>query len=783
MNFLQKGLAGLESRLDKVLLDAGDPSLQREREQQLQRQPERQRMSMEARRSGDVRRSGESTRSTMQERLAAAIGGKTGSGRSSPKIAEKEVKAEEKTEDSKDAEGTGTDATATATPPTETSATTTPPATEATDTATTAIAPPPIIELAPPTPALNGSFPADAPGFSAPAGTPADDLAALSPEELRAMVTTLQADLLTCETRRFEESQQSQERLDALSSKLLYISTTTASSLHARVGSATGLDKQLAQRDEKIALLIEEGERLSKNELKLNTALKQLRQKLKMVEDGKSKEDQVRDKEWGKKLQEVEKRVVVAEKRAEKVDAQLAAEKEKREKAERERDEARREVKEVEKRVKEAEGRATAKQLEEERKITTELREQLERARSEGVMERERLEGELEELRGKHQRGQEKSRAREAEMRAEVSVMESKLEALRARFEEASSGSAGDAHAKLLRQVETLQTQYAIASENWQGIEGSLLGRVTSLEQERDEVTKKEADTRRKARELNLKHRSLETTLETTTSKLKDLESDLLTSQNLINTLRTRISDAEASTQTAISTALEEARKDFDRELNLRLAEEREKAALAAAASPPPARHSPPPLQTASSLIPPPRPPTVTSATESYFVGFPRTRSISGFATPARSESFPMSPGTGDEDGYPYTYDREPTPSSPHRHPDMMSVSTVAAGPSVQLIERMSASVRRLESEMAASREELARVQGQRDEGRKEILRLMEEVEGSKGAKEEFEGMKDRLDRALEMLGEKTERVEELEQDVSDLKEMYKELVLSTSGR
>lgn len=80
--------------------------------------------------------------------------------------------------------------------------------------------------------------------------------------------------------------------------------------------------------------------------------------------------------------------------------------------------------------------------------------------------------------------------------------MESKMESLRARAEEVSSGASGDAHAKLLRQVETLQTQYAIASENWQGIEGSMLGRIASLEKERDDLAKKEGDVRRKAREL-----------------------------------------------------------------------------------------------------------------------------------------------------------------------------------------------------------------------------------------------------------------------------------------
>ena len=80
-------------------------------------------------------------------------------------------------------------------------------------------------------------------------------------------------------------------------------------------------------------------------------------------------------------------------------------------------------------------------------------------------------------------------------------ILESRLEKYRARAEEASAGSTGDAQAKLLRQIETLQNQYAVASGNWQGIEASLLARVGSLEKERDEVSRREADVRRKARE------------------------------------------------------------------------------------------------------------------------------------------------------------------------------------------------------------------------------------------------------------------------------------------
>ena len=75
------------------------------------------------------------------------------------------------------------------------------------------------------------------------------------------------------------------------------------------------------------------------------------------------------------------------------------------------------------------------------------------------------------------------------------------MEGLRARAEEVSTGATGDVQAKLLRQIETLQTQYAIASQNWQGIESTLLSRVRDLEKEKADIAKRESDVRRKARE------------------------------------------------------------------------------------------------------------------------------------------------------------------------------------------------------------------------------------------------------------------------------------------
>lgn len=118
---------------------------------------------------------------------------------------------------------------------------------------------------------------------------------------------------------------------------------------------------------------------------------------------------------------------------------------------------------------------------------------------------------------------------------------------------------------------------------------------------------------------------------------------------------------------------------------------------------------------------------------------------------------------------------------------DMISVSTVGAGPSVQLVERMSAAVRRLESEKAAHRDELARLSAQRDEAREQTVGLMKEAEEKRAAdarakklEKEVEELNARYLTTLEMLGEKSEKVDELQADVADVKEMYRELVDQT---
>jgi hypothetical protein len=168
---------------------------------------------------------------------------------------------------------------------------------------------------------------------------------------------------------------------------------------------------------------------------------------------------------------------------------------------------------------------------------------------------------------------------------------------------------------------------------------------------------------------------------------------------------------------------------------------------------------------------------------------------ISGNGTPTRQDSAQSSKENGDGADTPsiHTTDQDDffennVSTSPHQTiNDMVSVSTAGAGPSVQLVERMSSAVRRLESEKVATKEDLARLSAQRDEARAEIVALMREVQVKRDAEtrvsdleKEMQSMNDRYQTTLEMLGEKSELVDELRSDIDDIKAMYRELVERT---
>ena len=333
-----------------------------------------------------------------------------------------------------------------------------------------------------------------------------------SPEEQDKTIQQLRAENEAAELRRQQEVHEYLERIDALQAKLQYLTKETAEIAKRAASEAApgSTDQKLAKKDEQIALLIEEGQKLSQTELKHMSIIKKLRAKASEDEASVAESRTACEKhqrsarEAGEKARKAESAEKLA---AERIKLLPRLEKDlENVKAERDSNDTlvrdlQIQLSEATAAAKEAEEKATAEKLERERLRSSDLADELSNLRVEKELAEKGFQNDLRELREKAEREKERQRVAEIERRAEQDTLESRLETYRARAEEASAGHGGDVQAKLLRQIETLQNQYAVASENWQGIEGSLLSRVTTLERERDDVVKREADVRRKARE------------------------------------------------------------------------------------------------------------------------------------------------------------------------------------------------------------------------------------------------------------------------------------------
>jgi hypothetical protein len=331
--------------------------------------------------------------------------------------------------------------------------------------------------------------------------------------EYDALLKQLQNDFESAELQRQEEVHGYVERIDALQSKLQYLAKESADAARKAGSSAPSgsLEKKLADKEEQVALLMEEGQKLSKKELTHLNTIKKLRAKIQ--EDSK----ELAEAKW--KQEKAEKEVVVA---TEKWKKSEATEKRLNERVklvpqlQRDIDGLRSEgdakdstIVDLRKQLegalaqnKQAETQTAQEELELHKKRVSELEDDLANLKIEKSLLNDRAQTKIKELQEKMDKEAERTQMTELEMKTEQQMLESKLEVMRARAEEVSSGATGDAQAKLMRQIETLQTQYAVASENWQGIEASLIARATNLEKERDEAARREVDIRRKAREV-----------------------------------------------------------------------------------------------------------------------------------------------------------------------------------------------------------------------------------------------------------------------------------------
>ncbi|KAG6066327.1 hypothetical protein E4U32_006249 [Claviceps aff. humidiphila group G2b] len=662
----------------------------------------------------------------------------------------------------------------------------------------------------------------------------------------------LTKELQDLKDRHHEEIREHLERIDSLESKLQYLSKTATETAKTAVSSAPSgsPEQKLAEKDEKIALLMEEGQKLSANEHKLRTTTKKLRALLgeneKQLADLKTKRDKaISDAEALRSRLDGSEEAERRQEEANRVAASLRKEIDSLKRDNSKKDDAhRRSELEWKKKMEQAETShrdALNKALAAERQKQKALEEANSALSAEKEAAAEQARQDEIEWREKLERAHERARKTENELKAELLAVEGKLEAMRVAAEEASAGNGGEAQVKMFRQMETLQSQYTSARENWQGIEASLIAKSTGLEKERDEAQRRESEMRKKARDAAVRLRNVE-------DELHDVQPALTSTRQELTTCRDEMAKLQASYKSC-EASLAEAREELDKlkqginekakhegEEEEGLEEESVEAqrrqwvdevAGATTHRGHQSRPGSPPLsisrtfssellglglsgpgksrrsQTPGSvpdnnpldILSPQAPsslrrftgqPVIRTREPSYAGSTQPPAPFSPFEAPSESGQFPsFTTATERENGTPIP---EIVPScGSARHQDMISVSTVAAGPSVQLVERMSAAIRRLEAEKVTAKEEMARVCGQRDEARTDLVALMKQMEETKAAasrvpnlEHEVASLDARYQTTLEMLGEKSELVEELRADVEDVKAMYRELVERT---
>ena len=646
-----------------------------------------------------------------------------------------------------------------------------------------------------------------------------------SPRELQSELQQVRADYENVELRRQEEVHDYLERIDTLQAKVQYLAkeASEAARMVVTESGKEALEKKLAEKDQKIALLLEEGSKLSKSEVsqlgmirglkaeksEQTNSIADLRRRLAILENSSREHAYEVSKLEAERKEALTRasRVLSLESEVAVLTTTISNKNEK--------------IKCLEEDVQEARARAddgtrqrNAEALDLERATSSSLRDQIHKLRNELDNNRDQSKSDLNKAQERIQGLGNRSQATETALKNEIATLEGRLEIMRSKTEESTATNASDSNAKLMRQVEVLQRQYSVANENWQGIEASLQSRITALEKERDESTKHENEARRKAREAGSSSRKLHDQLEDATQRIRMLEQEVAEQQANGESLQKKTSDFEKQ--------LQEAKEQFHREkqnlnasLNAKLEEERAKWQSQTQSVEPSifsgSPHPSNPRRTSTLDLPglSSRKQDRRSSPNFITVGTqrdPHSRRSSALP-PTNTSHHVTSPANDSEPSTPFfgtsvnalptlsihTNDRETddefeNTSSPRRTiNDMVSASTAAAGPSVQLVERMSASVRRLETEKASNKEELVRLSKQRDDARKEVVNLMQEVEGKRDVDKKAEKLEKDLNEmqrryaaSLEMLGEKEEKVGELEADIADLKKIYRELVERT---
>jgi hypothetical protein len=231
-----------------------------------------------------------------------------------------------------------------------------------------------------------------------------------------------------------DEIHQQLEKIDRLHANIAYLSSqlydnASATTVTTKDGS---VEKKEADKDVKIAQLLEEGGKLSKIEEKLRVDIKYLRSRLQ--EEKKNNADLTKRLEKAESdirdlritIQSTESREKVANDRLStlsSVERELETVRSEKSDAVKESQQLRKLLEDAERRADDADRQAQSKKLEEQTRVVAELNDELSNARIEKRLVEDRIKSEMQDIKDEYNRRLEKARVSEIELKAEIQVM------------------------------------------------------------------------------------------------------------------------------------------------------------------------------------------------------------------------------------------------------------------------------------------------------------------------------------------------------------------------
>lgn len=364
----------------------------------------------------------------------------------------------------------------------------------------------------------------------------------------------------------------------------------------------------------------------------------------------------------------------------------------------------------------------------------------------------------------------------------EMTRLESKLEQLRISIETGPENDYGDNrtgefredYEKVLSQYHATQNELKETNENWKSIEYALNEKIFMLESSLDELHKKNDEI---SGELHA---------------VRDFRDKLLSASEATNNIRSQLEQELLESKNALSHTneqLDSLREDYD------LAEKQNeilRKQLAGALNtqdkiPHRGSEVDPKLQyseISGNMMPP-----VEEPTDSLWNG-PVSKLHDEISTHDANISAPEFCFEPDEDIPEEAADLELSKrrssafslnlNSSYTRPNTGQASAIN-NTNVQMVSKLASEIRRLEMELSSVKEASGRLSREKDEANAEISRLLQISDDAQGVLDEKNSLESQVadltkkqDALLQLLGEKSERVEELENDVDDLKDMMR---------